>query len=162
MYLCVCDLFRGGRTFSEGTLPLGVKPAIMLLLCLICEDIVSECRSGSCNKSFGDQEWPTHRSRTNSLNIHTCAHEPFTNNRSRTECVSFQTPLRSLLALRWVGIFGRIQRNGLRPWEVWTFKGHVEVKMSNGSGIWDPQFEALQFECMITDRKTNKKQKMRH
>ena len=42
-------------------------------------------------------------------------------------------------------------RNGPSPWELCTFKGHLEVKISNGSGIWDPQFEILQswsYRCM--------------
>ena len=28
---------------------------------------------------------------------------------------------------------------------------HVEVKISNDSGIWDPHFEILQIEIMRTD-----------
>ena len=31
-------------------------------------------------------------------------------------------------------------------------KGHVEVKNSNGAGIWDTQFESLRIEIMRTDR----------
>ena len=39
------------------------------------------------------------------------------------------------------------------PWEIWTLKRHAEVKKtSNGSGIWDPQFEILRIEAMRTDR----------
>ena len=44
-----------------------------------------------------------------------------------------------------------IRRNGPRPWEIWTFRGHFEVRPSNGSGIWDPQFEFLRIELMKTD-----------
>ena len=29
------------------------------------------------------------------------------------------------------------------PWEIWTSKGYFEVKISNSSGTWDPQFEIL-------------------
>ena len=35
---------------------------------------------------------------------------------------------------------GWIWRSGPSPWEVWTCKGQVEVSISNGSGIRDPQF----------------------
>jgi len=39
--------------------------------------------------------------------------------------------------------------------EIWTFKGHVEVRISKGSGIWDPQFEIMRIEIMKTDRIDN-------
>ena len=45
-----------------------------------------------------------------------------------------------------------IWRSGPRPWEIWTFKGHFEVTISNGSGIWDPQIEIVWMEIMRTDR----------
>ena len=35
-----------------------------------------------------------------------------------------------------------IWKNGPSPWEIWAFKRHVEASISNGSGIWDPQFES--------------------
>ena len=38
------------------------------------------------------------------------------------------------------------------PWEIWTLKGHFEVRILNGSGIWDPQIEILQIVIMRTDR----------
>ena len=44
-----------------------------------------------------------------------------------------------------------VWRNGPSPWEMWTFEGHVEVKISNGSGICDPQCVFLRIEIMRTD-----------
>ena len=41
-------------------------------------------------------------------------------------------------------------KNGPSPWEIWTLKGHLEVNICGGSGIWDPQLEALQLEIMRT------------
>ena len=41
---------------------------------------------------------------------------------------------------------------GPAPWRYRTFKGHVEVNISNGSGIGDPQIEMLQIEITRTDR----------
>ena len=46
----------------------------------------------------------------------------------------------------------QILRNGPSPWEVRTFKGHLEVKLSKGSGNWDLQFEVLRIERVRTDR----------
>ena len=40
----------------------------------------------------------------------------------------------------------RSLKSGPSPWEIWTVKGNFEVKLSNGSGIWDPQFEMLWIE----------------
>ena len=37
-------------------------------------------------------------------------------------------------------------RNGPSPWEISTFKGHDEVKLSNGSGFRDPRFEILRID----------------
>ena len=42
--------------------------------------------------------------------------------------------------------------SGPSPWGIWTFKGHVEVGMSNGSELWDLQFEISQIVSMRTDR----------
>ena len=46
-----------------------------------------------------------------------------------------------------------IWKTGPSAWEIWTFKGHLEVGISNGSGIWDPHIDILQIEIMRTDRK---------
>ena len=43
-----------------------------------------------------------------------------------------------------------IWKNG--PSAIWTFKGHVEVNMLTGSGIWDPRSEMLWIEIVRTDR----------
>ena len=45
-----------------------------------------------------------------------------------------------------------IWKNGPSPWEIGTFKGQVEVKISNGSGIWDPRFEIVWTVIRRTDR----------
>ena len=40
-----------------------------------------------------------------------------------------------------------------QPLAFLNFQGRFEVHTSNGSGIWDPQFEILRIETMRTDRK---------
>ena len=37
-----------------------------------------------------------------------------------------------------------LEEHGARPWEIWTFKGRVDVNTSNGSEIWVPQIGTLQ------------------
>ena len=46
-----------------------------------------------------------------------------------------------------------IWKNGSRLWEILTFKGHLQVKISNGSGIWDSHVEIVRVEIMRTDRR---------
>ena len=46
-----------------------------------------------------------------------------------------------------------IWKNGLSPWDIRAFKGHLEVTISEGSGIRDPQFEVLRIEIVRTDRR---------
>ena len=41
--------------------------------------------------------------------------------------------------------------NGPGPWEFELSKGHVEVNITNGSGIRDPQFKIEQIGIMIID-----------
>ena len=36
-----------------------------------------------------------------------------------------------------------IWETGCSPWEIRTFKGHLEVNISDGSGIRDPRFKML-------------------
>ena len=43
-------------------------------------------------------------------------------------------------------------KNEPNPWEIWTFKGHFEVSISNWSGIRDPRFEISWIQIMITGR----------
>ena len=50
---------------------------------------------------------------------------------------------------------GSIWKNGPSPWDILTFKGHFEGKISNGSGIRYPQFEIVRIEIMRTDRNDN-------
>ena len=45
-----------------------------------------------------------------------------------------------------------ILKNGPRPWDIWAFKGYVEMNINNGSRVWDPQFEIVRIEFMRTDR----------
>ena len=42
-------------------------------------------------------------------------------------------------------------KDGPRPWETLTSKGHFEVKVSTGSGIRDPQSEISQIEVSRAD-----------
>ena len=46
-----------------------------------------------------------------------------------------------------------ISKIGPSPWEIWTFKGQFEVKISNGSRIRDPQLDILEVEIKRTDRR---------
>ena len=41
-----------------------------------------------------------------------------------------------------------IWKNGPSPWDICTFKGHLDVNISRGSGISDTQFDILQIEIM--------------
>ena len=47
---------------------------------------------------------------------------------------------------------GSIWKKEPGPWEISTFKGHFEVKISDGSGIWDPRIEIVRIEIIRTDR----------
>ena len=45
-----------------------------------------------------------------------------------------------------------IWKNWPSPLDIWTFKGHIEVSISNGSGIRDPRFGVLRIEITRADR----------
>ena len=51
----------------------------------------------------------------------------------------------------WPMFKSSIWTNGACPWEIQTFKGHSKVKISSGSGNWDPRFDILWIYIMGAD-----------